>query len=344
MPSDRAELARVGGAVSVKQDLAEEITIGNEMRPTAAAAEARAEIEARILAARKWPRDIDQFREDLLKDCRRPGFAEIALYKRPAGRKKNPTTGEWENAYAEGFSIRFMEAAIAHFQNIYVIARITAENADASVMNVAVVDLQRNTGYALDAIIEKLVERRELKAGRRARGMRENSFGDQVYLVDATKDEVRALMGAERSKLIRDNGRRLMPFDILAEARAQIDKTLADETAKDPDSAKKKILDRFAGLGVTASMLKDYLQRPLETLRPSDLEDLGSIYNGLKEGEFTWPELMRMRDADAEGEKPEEKPENGKQHPLRERVMGKAKQQQAAESKQGELLKDQPKE
>lgn len=315
--SQLAKTSKSGGAVSVRQDLAEEVTVSYEIAPTAAAAAAKAEIEARIVAARKWPRSVDQFREDFLKDCRRPGFAEIALYRRPVGRKKNPETGRWEEAVVVDFSIRAVEAALAHFCNVHVAARIEWETTEQTKLMVAVIDVQKNVGYSTDMVLDKLVERKEVKQGRKARGVRENSYGDQVYLVEATKDEVRNLIGAERSKLIRDNGKRLLPRDILDEARELIDKTLADQNAKDPDSAKKKVLDRFASLGVSAVMLRDYLGRPLETLSAKDLSELQPLFNGLKEGSFTWTDVMRTRDEEAEGEEPK-----GKRPNLKDALMG----------------------
>jgi hypothetical protein len=295
-----------GSTVTVRQDLAEEISTGYEVAPTAAAAAAKAEIEARIVAARRWPRDIDQFREEILKDCRRPRFAEIALYNKPVGKKRNPDTGRYEEAFATDVSIRFIESALQHFGNIHVVSRIEFETENHSKLVVGVIDVQRNTGYSTDAMLEKVVERKEIKQGRKALGRRENSYGDIVYLVVATKDEFRNVVGTERSKLIRDNGKRLLPRDILDECREQIDKTLADENAKDPDAAKKKVLDRFAGLGISATMLKEYLGRPLETLTAKDVAELAPLHNGLKEGDFTWADVMHSKNEAAEGEKPNE--------------------------------------
>lgn len=289
--------------VTVRQDLNEVIDVGQagqDVSVSAAAAAAKAEIEARIIAARKWRRDVDMFREGLLKDCRRPTFAEIALYEKPVGRKRNAATGQFEENFAVNFSIRFIENALQHWGNVHTTARITGEDAERVLLTVQVIDVERNVGYATDATIDKLVERKELKGGRRARGMRQNSYGETVYLVEATKDEIRNLIGAERSKLLRDNGQRLLPRDILDEARAQIDRVTADENAKDPDSAKKKVLDRFATLGISAAMLKKYLERPIETLTAEDLKGLASLFNGLKEGEFTWAEVLRKRAEAAE--------------------------------------------
>jgi hypothetical protein len=293
-----------GTSITTRQELGDEITVSQDMSPTAAAAAAKAEIEARIIAARKWPRDIDQFREGVLKDCRRPGFAEIALYQKPVGRKRNPETGNFEEQYAIDFSVRFIESAIQHFGNVHITARVGYEDTDRALLTVQVVDVQRNVGYSTDAMLDKLIERKEVRKGRKTRGMRENSYGDVVYLLEATKDEFRNLMGAERSKLLRDNGKRLLPRDILDECRAQVERTLNDENAKDPDAAKKKILDKFAALGVSATALKDYLGRPLETLTQKDLGELAALHNGLKEGDFTWAEVMRVKNEPAEGGKP----------------------------------------
>jgi hypothetical protein len=290
-----------GQTVKVRQDLAEEITISQGQEMAAAATQAKAEVETRILTAKRWPRDLDQFRLDILNTCRRPGFAEIALYHKPVGRKQN-AEGQWENAFASGFSIRFIEAALQQYGNVYVSSHTEWETQDQLKLVVSVMDIQHNTGFSMGVIIDKLIERKEVKKGRKTRGMRENSYGDLVYLLDATKDEVRNLVGAERSKLMRDNGLRLLPRDVLDECWAQVEGTINDENARDPDSAKKKILDRFAALGVSATALKEYLGKPLEALTQKEINDLAPLHNGLKEGDFTWADVMRVK-ADPEGAK-----------------------------------------
>lgn len=311
--------ATTSGPITIRQDLTEEVTVGTDATIAAGAANAKAEIEARIVAARRWRRDVDLFREGVLKDCRRPLFAEKALYCKPVGRKQN-ARGEWEEAFAINFSIRFIEDALQHFTNTYVISRVIGDDQRQTKIFVAVLDVERNTGFGTEQVIEKLIERKEAKRGRKVVGQRENTYGDLVYLLEATKDEMRNLIGSERSKLIRDQGQRLLPSDVLEEARMFIDATNADQDRKDPDSAKKKVLDRFAALGISAVMLKDYLGRPIETLTAKDLADLTPIHNGLKEGDFTWPDLVRMKAEPAEGDAPQQ-PQSGKRPPLKDRVV-----------------------
>lgn len=299
------------GTVAMR-DIGEEVTASRDMTPAAQIASARAEVEARIAAARKWPRDVDQFRLRVLKECQRPKFAEMALYERPVGKKKNQDTGKYEDQFARDFSIRFIETAAQLFGNMRISARIRSEDAEKALLVVEAIDLETNVTFDTETLVYKLVERRDVKAGRKTKGTRTNSYGDLVYLIEATNDEFKTMLAAERSKQLRTNALRLIPRDVLEDCREAIDKVLADENAKDPDSAKKKILDRFAALGVSAVQLKEYLGRPLETLTQQDLTALAAIHNGLREGEFTWSDLMNPK---------EEEPATGGKATLRDRVL-----------------------
>ena len=77
-------------------------TIGDAL-----AAQVQAGVSARYTLAMRRPRDLDRVRLDLLKDCQRPRFAQVARYAKPVGGKK-----------MEGPSIRFVEAALRHFRNV----------------------------------------------------------------------------------------------------------------------------------------------------------------------------------------------------------------------------------
>jgi len=310
------ELVKGGSQIVVRQDLVDEVSVSHDMSVAAAAAEAKAEIEARIIHARKFPRNIDIFDEAVCKDCKRSTFADVALFRKPVGKKKNEETGKWEQAHAVDFSIRFVETALQHYQHIHVTSRVSYDDADKAKIIVGVIDVQNNVGYSQESIVEKLVERREVAKGRKIRGMRQNTYGDTVYLVDATKDEFRLAVGAERSKLIRDQGKRLLPRDILDKAREIIEATLAAATVQDPDAIKRKLIEGFAKVGVSVSMLIEYLGQPLDALTPKDVAELRVLWNGLRDGEFTWAEVLRAKEEPAEGE-----PEQPKK--LRDRILSK---------------------
>ena len=324
--SEIARPAQPGGTVTVRQDAAGDSIITNyEVATAAAVAAARAEHEGRIVVAQKSRRDEDQATQDIMRMCKKPAFAGLARYQRPQGKRKNPETGQLEPFFIEGLSIRFVEMALQYWGNMFAISRITYEDNERAMLNVTVSDLQRNSTYSTDAMVEKLVERREVKTGRTVLGMRENSYGDKVYLVRATPEEFRNVIGAERSKLIRDNGLRLLPRDVQDEARALIEKTVNDETAKDPDGMKKKVLGQFAVLGVSASMLKEYLEQPIETLSIKGLQELAVLHTGLKDGEFSWADVMRVKREPAEGEAPATPSAAGARAKLRESLLPKDK-------------------
>ena len=296
--------------------------LGTTHAIAAEAAKAKAEIEAAFIMADRKPRDEDVCRARILHTCADPAFAEVALYKRPVGRQRNPTTGEWEDKHIIDLSIRALEAFLQHWGRASISSRIVEESREQRQIAVTVWDLQNVLVYSAEAVIDKTVERKgERKSDREYISSRENSYGELVHRYEATPEEVRSKEGAEKSKLIRDQGKRLIPRHILAEARAVIDKVIADENARDPDAAKKKVLDRFASIGISPDMLKAYLDRPVESLTPKDIAELTILFNGLKDGEFTWGDVMRMKTAapDEPGQ-PEVKAEGKGKQKLKDKI------------------------
>jgi hypothetical protein len=280
----------------------------------------KTQLEAAMVLADRKPRRIDVFRLRMLEDCKDPIFAEAALYNKPVGKKKNPVTGTWEEQFAVNFSVRFIEAALQAFGNFRVFEWLTYEDDKRARIHVAVIDVEQNNGYGTDRMVEKVVERKNPQ-GRTIRGQRPNSFGDMVYLVDATADEFRNLYGAERSKLRRDNGQRILPFHILAQCREQIDKTVKDEHAKHPETVRDKLRDAFYSVGVSPQQLEDYLGHPLGQLNDAEMIALRAIYSGIKEGESTWADIERLKAEPAEGESGETPDPQKKPGKLKDRLM-----------------------
>lgn len=192
------------GRIAVRQDLVQQYTIGRKFSVATAAAAGNAEIEACITRAKKWPRKRNQFAQNLVADCSRRRFTDSALYSKPVGRKKNPETGSFEDAFAVEFSVQFIEATFQHFKNVDSDASIEFETETQTKLVVAVFDLLNTLRYKSEALIDKLIERRELKGRPGPPALRESSFPYQVYPVAATVQETRNLAGAEKSKVFRD--------------------------------------------------------------------------------------------------------------------------------------------
>ncbi len=256
----------------------------SETAVSAVATQARAMVEARFVVAMNRPRDVDDFRARLLKDCQRPGFAEVAIYSLPRGGKK-----------IEGASIRFLEAALRAWGNADSAVHVIFEDDEKMLIRVTVTDLETNATYSSEHRIAKTMERRELKKGQRALGERENSYGDTVYLVQATDDDITMKINAAASRAIRTNGLRLIPGDLVDEALEAVRQTQRKQDATDPDAARKKVADAFSAIGVMPADLREYLGHPLDQCSPAELVDLRAVYAAVRDGNASWAELVDVK-------------------------------------------------
>lgn len=267
----------------------------HETAASAAAAQVKALVEARYTVALARPRDLDGVREAILKECRRPSFAEVARYSKPQGKKKNENTGVWEDNFAEGPSIRFAEAAIRCMKNIVIDETTTYDDDDKRLIQVSVSDLESNVSYTGSITVVKTVERKKTKPGDDILRKRTNSYGDPVYIIRASDDEIQNKKNALLSKAIRTLGLRHIPGDIIDEAMEMVISTQKEKDAKDPDAARKKILDAFAALNVPVADLKKYVGHELSTLSPSELTQLRALHAAIKDGESSWKSAMSER-------------------------------------------------
>lgn len=272
--------------------VAQDVGGGANIAAVAAAEQARARIQARTLMAYHNPRDMDDVRVRLLKECRRLSFARAAVYTKPVG------GGET----VSGPSIRFAEAALRIYGNVDIEAVTAYEDDNRRVVRVSVVDLETNASYSLDVPIEKTVERSSAGKDREVVGRRMNSKGREVFVVRATEDELLVKQAALVSKAIRTNGLRLIPGDIVDECSDLIAETLRKEDASDPDAARKSVADAFASIGVPPAALKSYLGHTIEASSPAELQRLRGIYQAIRDGETTWAAVVEaVRGESADG-------------------------------------------
>lgn len=273
----------------------DELAVQHETAALAVAARAKAQIEARYIMALKRPRSWDEVRTRLLKECRRPGFAKAARYRKPVGQG------------IEGPSIRFAEAALRYMTNVGVETTVTYDDPTKVILRVSVVDLEANVPYEQDVAVQKTVERRKLGRGQKPLAQRTNSFGDVVYLVEATDDEILNKVNALVSKALRTLALRLLPGDILEECMALCIRVAADEDAKDPDAARKALASAFFEIGVSAGQLGEYLGHDLSAVTPAELLELRAIYAALRDAETTWQEVMEHKHGASDGGEPGQK-------------------------------------
>lgn len=259
----------------------------SEAMATAAAAGAKAAIEAQYVMALRNPRNIETARQALLKECDRPTFAAVAEYAKPVGDRK-----------VRGPSIRFAETAARCWGNIATVTQVVYEDDERRVMGVQGVDLEANVGYRVEIVIEKTVERSQLREGQEALRTRTNTAGRMVYLVRATEDDLLNKANAQISKAIRNNITRIIPGDLVEEAMRRAAETRAKRDAQDPDAARREITDAFFALaGIDAEELEGYLGHPVARATPAEVDDLRAVYIALRDGDSTWADVKAQRKA-----------------------------------------------
>lgn len=256
-----------------------------ETASSAVAAQAKAMVEARYVMAMRRPRQWDQVRQDLLKECKRPSFAhnKSAYYRKPIGKG------------VEGLGIRFVEVALRCMTNVLVETTMIFEDEAKEVHRVSVTDLESNVTYPLDVRVTKTVERSQPSDDGSYISVRKNSYNKNVYTVPGTEDDILNKRAAQVSKAIRTLGLRIIPGDLQDEAEAIIKSIRLDEAARDPGAERKKIADAFGEIGVKASDLADYLGHSLDTCSPTELVDLRGIYGAIRDGESSWKSVIENK-------------------------------------------------
>lgn len=240
-------------------------------------------VQARYQVALARPRNVDDVRVQLLKECDRPRFAEAARYNKPIGKG------------VTGASIRFVECALGLMGNIHREAQTIYDDADKRIIEIVVTDLETNTSHSRTTTVMKRVERKNGK-DRQVLGRRKNSYGDELYIVAATDDEILDKEAAQISKAVRQCGLALMPFWLVEEAMDRCIATARKQRGDDPDQARRDMVDAWAKLGVLASDLVTYLGHPIQQMTDPQWDKLEGLYNAIKSGETTWQAAVVARD------------------------------------------------
>jgi hypothetical protein len=261
-----------------------EAIVQHETAATAVAARVTAEIQARTIVALQRPRNPDLVRQKILSECKRPSFARAARYSVPMGKDR-----------IEGLSIRFAEAAQRCMGNLDTSSCIIYDDTRKTILHITSTDLESNTTYSSEVVVPKTVERRYLKQGQQPLGQRVNSYGEMVYLVEATDGDMAKTTGAVKSKEIRTLILRHLPGDIKDEAESLCIKVAADEDAKDPDAARREMFDAFFAVGVPADQLAQYLGHEGKILSPAELAELRAVFAAVREGHVSWIEALEHK-------------------------------------------------
>lgn len=234
-----------------------------ELAPTAAAAEKQFEIQSAIVLAKRFPRDEDQAFQKLMKACNRSSFAEDAEYSFPRGGQP-----------VKGPSVFLAREAARVWTNIRYGLTITRDDQNSRQIQAWAWDLETNTKISAEDDFRKLIFRR-------GKGW-----------IEPDERDLRELTNRRGAILIRNCVLQILPKDLIEDALATCRETLRSNVAKDPDSARKKILVAFSELNVTAEMLAAYLGHPVAQSSPAEIADLRAVYKSISDGNTTWADYV----------------------------------------------------
>lgn len=268
-------------AVTSQQPAALALSAQGETASTAAAVQAKTQVEARYTMAMHNPRSIMQVRRRLLDACERPRFAQTSRYAKPVGGGQKIV----------GWSIRFAEECARCLGNLLVESAVIYDDPAIRLVRVMVTDLESNLTYPVDVTVVKTVERKFLKKGQQAMRSRTNSNGETVHIVEATDDDILNKQNALVSKAMRTAILRVMPADILEEAEEAVLATVARDDAKDPAGKAKQIADAFYTHGVMPQQLEKLLGHPLAQVSPAEVTLMRTWITAIKDGEASWQEI-----------------------------------------------------
>jgi len=265
---------------------------------------ATARIQSAYTMALRNPRDnrIEMIRQNVLRECQRPSFcapdeakygSSLAIYAVPRG--KVQVNGKWVDNLIQGPTIRFAEMLLREWGFLSIEVNPMGETDDYKLLQVVCTDYQSCNFTSEIVNVPKSIERKKLRDGDELISQRTNSYGDPVYLVWATDDEIAMKTNALVSKARRNLILQAVPGWLIEEAIVKVRETARQKDAADPDAAKRKLFDAFATVGVSAQQLSEFVGHG-NALSPAELEDLRGYFSGIKEGYTTWAAIIAAKE------------------------------------------------
>lgn len=215
------------------------------------------EVQAKLIIAKKFPRNETQALVDISQACKRPSLAKVALYTYERGSTK-----------IQGPSIRLAEVIARAWGNIDFGIRELSQADGSSDVEAYAWDLQTNT-TAIRSF--KVQHRRYTKA--------------KTYDLEDPRDiyETVANNGARR---MRACILEIIPGDIVEDAVSQVRETLKQAgKAEGPiEDRIKKMALAFNGLGVSVEAIEGRLKHKIDLSTEEELVDLRAVFNALNDG------------------------------------------------------------
>lgn len=244
-----------------------------ELMQSGTAALAAEEIKVAMTIAQRFPRNEDECCKAILAACGRPRFADDVNYAYKIGSKKNPRTGQFEDNIISGLTISFAKEAERIWGNLQSGQRMIYNGPEEMVIEGWAWDLQTNLKHSIQAIVSKLVKRKD--------GWKVPDARELLLLVNLTG-----------SKLVRNAVLAMLPSDLKEEAGEVAEATKVSEARKNPEQAINKLVTAFEGINITLTMLEEGLKCKVKDLSPEKIAELRSVYKTIKDGDSSWQEYI----------------------------------------------------
>ena len=213
-----------------------------------------AEVQAAMIIARSNPRDPIAAMDRILNDCTRPGLAEASVYQFSRG-----------GTDITGPSIRLAEAIAQRWGNIKTSVRELEQHKDHSTVQTVAWDLE--TGYQCD----KVFQVQHIRHTKRGASRLEDPRDIYENVANQAARRLRACILA------------VIPGDVVEAAVAQCEVTMKAKADTSPE-AMKKLVDAYAGYGVTKEQIEKRIQRRIDAIQPAQVVTLRKIYASLRDG------------------------------------------------------------
>ncbi|MCX3306580.1 hypothetical protein OTK50_15415 [Bacillus sp. NEAU-CP5] len=236
------------------------------------------EVQAAMVIAKKFPRDVYAAFDRIKKACERRLLAENAVYEYPRGGTK-----------VSGPSIRLAEALAQNWGNIdYGIMELEQKAGESSVMAYAW-DLETNTRQTKIFTV---------KHERKARGA--------ITKLDDPRDiyEMVANQGARR---VRACILGVIPGDIVDAAVDMCQKTLISGHKEPLEDRLRSAFSLFKKeFGITKEMIQEYIGSNVDAFTEQDFLKIGRIYTSLRDGMAKKEDYFNVKATGATKSKAEE--------------------------------------
>jgi hypothetical protein len=223
-----------------------------------ASTRAAQEVQAAMVIAKKFPRDVNAAYTRILQGCKRKALAEQSAYAFPRGGTK-----------VTGPSIRLAEHLAQNWGNFESgVIELERREDESSAMAYAW-DLETNSRDVKVFTVKHIRDRQDVKGGAK-------QLTDQRDIY-----ELLANQGARRKRACI---LALIPGDIVDAAEAECDKTLKGDNTEPLIDRVRKMASAFMEIGVTTDLLEKRLGHILDATDENELVVLRKIFVSLRDG------------------------------------------------------------